>query len=100
MIQGETPLPGSDTWPNNGKTGQPDGDLGTGGIQNFYAGQNITITVRAVDDHWNLVEFPAVGNPILQVYADDPNVSSPIVPNAPMTKGVLTTTIQLKTNNT
>ncbi|OVE77066.1 hypothetical protein BVX98_03715, partial [bacterium F11] len=99
LVQGETPVPGSDVWPAGGKTGVPDGDTGTGPIENFIAGQNITVTVRAVDNYYNLVESPIVGQPLIQVTADDPNITNPIVPSAPMTNGVLTTSIQLRTRN-
>ncbi len=99
LVQGETPVPGSGTWPTAGKSGQPDGNTGTGPIDNFAAGQNISITVRVVDNYWNLVENPQKGQPLIQLTATDPNVSVPLLSGAPMSGGALSTTVQLRTKN-
>ena len=51
LVPGETTVPGSPT----GKTGTPDGDLLTGGIQSFVAGTTFTVTVNSVDPFYNKV---------------------------------------------
>lgn len=56
LVQGENPNQGVGYWPSTtgGKTGTP---------QTFAAGQAIPITVRAVDNYWNLVEAPTAASP-------------------------------------
>ncbi|MCB4757108.1 MAG: Ig-like domain-containing protein, partial [Elusimicrobia bacterium] len=100
LIQGESPAPGTGVWPTGGKTGQPDGDPVTGPIDNFYAGQITTVTVRTVDRYFNLVEYPSLGGPTIEIRATDPYVTNPLVSGAPMSKGVLTSNITLRTKNT
>ena len=64
LVQGETSVPGSAVWPAPAKIGQADGDGdNSNGIQNFTAGQNICVTVLAVDNYYNLIELPAAGQP-------------------------------------
>ena len=92
LIQGETQTQGAGYWPSTtgGEIGNP---------QTFLAGQAIPITVRTVDDYWNLVEAPVVGQPNIYVQANDPHITNPLVSGAPTTNGVLATTIQLATKN-
>jgi hypothetical protein len=90
LVQGETAVPGSGLWPAGGKIGTPN---------SFAAGANIPITVRVVDNYWNLVEVPQVGSPQIELTATDPNVSVPLLSGAPTTAGILNTTVQLRTLN-
>ncbi len=100
LLPGETPAPGSGVWPVGGKTGTPDVDgNNANGIQNFIAGQNIQVTVRVVDNYWNLVPSPAVGSPQIQLTATDPNVSIPLYGPSPTGGGILSATVQLRTKN-
>jgi hypothetical protein len=100
LIQGETPVPGSSVWPNGGKIGQPDGDPLTGPIDNFVAGATFTITMRVVDNYFNLVENPQAGLPLITLYVNDTNVSSPIVSGSPMPAGgIWTGSVALRTKN-
>ena len=90
LVQGETSRQGSGLWPSAGKSGSP---------SLFRAGQAIPITVRAVDDYWNLVEVPDNGQPSIYVQSDDTHVSNPLVNGASTVGGLLTTSIQLRTRN-
>jgi hypothetical protein len=94
LVLGESPNPGVGYWPSTigGKTGSP---------QTFAAGQAIPITVRTVDDYWNLVEAPSAGDPNLYVQANDPHITNPLVNGTPITHnvGTLVQSITLATEN-
>src|SRR4029077_1931903 len=94
LIQGETKAEGTGYWPTKtgGETGLP---------QTFLAGQAIPITVRTVDDYWNLVESPNAGQATVKITATDPNVVNPLVPSAPTSNGVYSDSVNiiLRTKN-
>ena len=94
LVLGENPNPGVGYWPSTtgGKTGSP---------QTFTAGQAIPITVRTVDDYWNLVEAPSAGDPNIYVQATDPHIVNPLVNGTPITHnaGTLVQSISLATKN-
>ncbi len=97
LVQGETPVQGTGYWPTNngGKTGA---------IVTQTAGVAVPITVRVVDDYWNLVEANTTGNPVnIYVITNDSNVVSlglnPLINGAGTSNGVLSdnTSIILRT---
>jgi small nuclear ribonucleoprotein (snRNP)-like protein len=90
LVAGESAVPGSSVWPAGGKSGTPTTQT---------AGQAFNITVRAVDDYFNVVENPSVGGqPTVDIAATDPNVSLPLVPSAALTLGQLTQSVTLLTS--
>jgi len=94
LVLGENPNPGAGYWPSTtgGKTGAP---------QTFAAGQAIPITVRTVDDYWNLVEAPSAGDPNVYVQANDPHIINPLVNGTAITHnvGTVVQSISLATKN-
>ena len=95
LVQGETLDEGTGYFPS-----------GTGGkisaLLTFAAGQSIPITVRMVDDYWNLTESNALGQATIYVQGNDPNVSNPLVNGSPIFygNGVFTGSVQLLTQST
>ena len=91
LVQGETAAEGTGYFPAGtlGKTGSLP--------QTFLAGQPIPLTVRMVDDYWNLMEAPTVGQGAIYVQANDPYVTNPLVNSLSTVNGAATPTIQLKT---
>jgi len=83
LVLGEQTAEGTGYFPNTtgGKTGAP---------QTFAAGSAIPITVRVVDDYWNLIESPNLGQVTVFVKANDPNITNPLVNGAATSGGLLT----------
>ncbi|MFA5975390.1 MAG: hypothetical protein WC859_04410 [Elusimicrobiota bacterium] len=92
LVDGEFAAQGTGYWPLTtlGKTGAP---------HTFAGGESIPITVRVVDDYWNLIEAPSGGQALITIQANDPNVTNPLINGSPTTNGVMTNSVQLRTKN-
>ncbi|HRY30032.1 MAG TPA: hypothetical protein P5079_08370, partial [Elusimicrobiota bacterium] len=86
LLPGETAVPGS--LAAGGKIGTP---------STFSAGQNINVTIRAVDDYFNRVEN---NNPNVTLTSNDPFAAMPLINGQLMSNGQYTQDIFLQTANT
>jgi len=66
LVDGENLQQGNQS--GGGRTGTPDGDLGTPGIQPFVVGTTYMVRVYATDIAFNLVDTT---NPVVSLYTDD-----------------------------